>query len=259
VIASDDRGFTLGDGVFETVLADQGRLVAVDRHFERLARSAALIGLPEPPGERCRAAASRALVTAGLENARAAVRISWSAGAGARGLDRPDPLVPALTVAVAPSPRPEQPARLHLAGVRRNESSPASRAKTLAYLDNVLARREAREAGADEAVMLNTRGELACAAAANLFWIKGDRLFTPALACGALSGLVRADVLGVVAVSGLDVHEIAAGPEALAEAEAVFITNSLIGVRAARFGSADPNHPALAGVALAVDRLRASA
>src|SRR5262249_51407947 len=113
----------------------------------------------------------------------------------------------------------------------RNEHSPASRLKTLSYLDNVLARAEARTAGGDEAVMLNTAGALACAAAANLFWIRDGVLFTPALACGVLAGIARGEALASAARLGVTAHEVAAGPQALAAADAVFLTNALIGVR----------------------------
>ncbi|MDR3512164.1 MAG: aminotransferase class IV, partial [Caulobacteraceae bacterium] len=172
-----------------------------------------------------------ALAAAGLAGARAAVRLTWTAGSGGRGLDRPDELQPRLFAQAAPAPPPAGPAVLATARVRRNEHSPASRLKTLAYLDNVLARREARLAGADEALMLNGAGEIAGAAAANLFWIAGGRLFTPALACGVLAGTKRAQVLAAAAASGVEAVETRSGAEALGAAEAVFLTNSLIGLR----------------------------
>ena len=233
----DDRGLTLGDGLFETVLADRGRLVAFDEHVARLVRGCGGLGLPAPDRAVLRAASDSALAAAGLERERAAVRRTWTAGSGGRGLDRPAMPQPRLIVTAAPAPAPPGPVALALAGVRRNQASPSSRLKTLAYLDNVLARREAIAAGADEAVMLNTAGELACAAAANLFWVSEGRLYTPALRCGVLDGIVRASVLRQAGLMGVTVVQAHEGPAALAGADAAFITNSLIGVRAAsRFG-----------------------
>ena len=232
MIPPDDRGFTLGDGVFETVLADAGRLVWFEAHIARMAAGAAALGLPPPGVAEAERDASSSLIAAGLERARAAVRLTWTAGSGGRGLERPAPLTPRLVVTCAAAPRTAQPLLLAVSSVRRNAGSPTSRHKTLAYLDNVLARREAREAGADEAVMLNSAGEVACAAAANLFWTQGDRLFTPALACGALAGIVRAAVLGAAPTLGLAVEEGAYAEAAMRDADAVFVTNSLIGVRA---------------------------
>jgi branched-subunit amino acid aminotransferase/4-amino-4-deoxychorismate lyase len=80
--------------------------------------------------------------------------------------------------------------------------------------------------------MLNTAGEIACAAAANLFWVSDGRLCTPTLDCGVLDGIVRAQVMALSAAMGVDVVEVRAGPQALSAAEAIFLTNSLIGVRA---------------------------
>ena len=97
--------------------------------------------------------------------------------------------------------------------------------------ETVLARAEARAASVDEALLLNTRGELACAAAANLFWIAGGRLFTPALECGVLAGVTRAAVLARASELGVEAHAVHADPEALVAAEAIFVTNALIGVR----------------------------
>lgn len=240
-----DRGFTLGDGLFETVLAVRGRLVRLQAHLDRLAAGCAALGLPVPDPAAAEAVMQAALAQAGLGEARAALRLSLTAGSGGRGLDRPSTPKPLLIATAAPAPRPEAPARLATAQVRRNDASPASRLKTLSYLDNVLARREARARGADEALMLNTRGELACAAAANLFWVAEGRLFTPALDCGVLAGTLRRAVLDQAEAWGIEAVEIAAGPDALAAAEAVFLTNALIGVRpvAEADGRAFPPHP----------------
>lgn len=240
-VRADDRGFALGHGLFETILFD-GELRHWQAHLDRMARGCAALGLPAPHPEACRRAAEAALdqIPAG----RAAVRLNWSAGSGGRGLEPPAELSPVLTATAAPAAAPVGPARLATASVRRNETSPAARLKTLAYLDNVLARAEARAAGADEALMLNTRGEVACAAAANVFWIRDGAVFTPALGCGVLDGIVRARVLAACARLGVPTHEVRAEPQALAGA-AIFLTNSLIGVRAvaALDGAAAPPSP----------------
>lgn len=227
-----DRGLLLGDGLFETVLWDGRRLVRFEAHAARLARGCGLLGLPAPDSAALQAAAEAAVSHAGLRDVRAAARLTWSAGEGGRGLDRPDRPAPRLLVSAAPAPKPTGPARLVTSRVRRNEGSPASRVKSLSYLDSVLARAEARAAGADEALMLNNRGELACAAAANLFWIRDGRLFTPDLACGVLEGVTRTAVVEAAGQVGVPVETVFAARAELDDAEAVFLTNSLIGVRA---------------------------
>lgn len=231
MIPWDDRGLTLGDGLFETVLADHGRLVELAAHLDRMAAGCVVLGLPTPDRAAAEALMRRALQEAGLEAARAAVRLTFTAGAGGRGLDRPAALTPRLFATASAAAKPKEPVRLVTSAIRRNADSPASRLKTLAYLDNVLARREAQAAGANDAVMLNTRGEVACATAANLFWLKDGRLHTPALGCGVLAGVMRSVVLAKAAGLRLVAVEVAEGPAALAQAEAIFITNSLIGVR----------------------------
>lgn len=225
MIPADDRGLTLGDGLFETLLSRDGALVLLDEHLARMARGCAVLGLSAPDiGEARRLCEEAADTVPG----RAAVRLTLTAGSGGRGLDRLAAPVPRLVATASPAPRPDTPAVLVTATVRRNEGSVVSRLKTLSYLDNVLAREAARAAGADEALMLNNAGEVACAAAANIFWLRGERLFTPALECGALDGIMRAQVLG----AGLEVTQTRAGRAELNEADAIFLTSSLIGIRA---------------------------
>jgi aminodeoxychorismate lyase len=260
-VPSDDRGFLLGDGLFETVLVIAGRPLFLSEHLARLARGCAILGLPTPEDDVVRRAVDQALAGAGLIDARAAVRLTWTAGSGGRGLDRPASLQPRLVATAAPAPAPPGPASLAIVSVRRNQASPASRLKTLAYLDNVLARREARGLGADEAVMLNTAGQVACAAAANLFWVSEGRLCTPALDCGVLDGIARGQILDLARTMEVEAFEARTGAEALAKAEAIFLTNSLIGVRAVgRLGDQEWSaHPLTSALAAAWAALAASA
>lgn len=240
-IPLDDRGLLLGDGLFETVLAVDGQSPHLAAHLDRMAKGCEVLGLPFD-----RAEAERRVREVTPAEGRFAVRLTLTAGSGGRGLDRPSVPLPRLFATAAPSAPVTEPAKLMVATNRRNEGSPASRLKTLSYLDNVLARAEARAAGADDAVMLNNRGEVACAGAANLFWVVEGRLFTSRLDCGVLPGITRARLMALEAV-----EEVVATVETLLRAEAVFLTNSLIGVRpASRLeGRAFEAHPL-------VDRLR---
>lgn len=217
----DDRGLLLGDGLFETLLAVDGSVPHLSAHLDRMAAGCEVLNLPFEGDE-----AGRLVREAAPAEGRFAIRVTLTAGSGGRGLDRPAAPIVRLFATAAKSEPVTTPASLIVASVRRNEGSPVSRLKTLSYLDNVLARAQARAAGADEAVLLNNRGEIACAGAANLFWVEGGRLFTPRLDCGVLAGITRARLMTLEAV-----EEVAAGVEALGRAEAVFLTNSLIGVR----------------------------
>ena len=106
--------------------------------------------------------------------------------------------------------------------VRRNEHSPASRIKSLAYMDNVLARNEATKAGADDALMLNTAGNLACATVGNVFLLIDGGMLTPPVGDGALPGIARADVIALTKA-----EERTITPEMLSRAAEAFITNAL--------------------------------
>jgi branched-chain amino acid aminotransferase/4-amino-4-deoxychorismate lyase len=229
VIPIDDRGFLLGDGLFETVLFKAGQPVLWEAHMARLARGCQAIGLPSPDAERLRSEARRAVAERRLGDARAAVRLTWTAGSGGRGLGRPEPLTPRLVASAAASARPDTSATVVVSSIRRNARSPSARLKSLGYLDNVLARREAEAAGADEALLLNTAGHAACASAANLFWITEGRLYTPSLSCGVLDGVMRAEV-----IAAAPVEEVRANLDSVLKAEAAFLTNSLIGIRTVR-------------------------
>ena len=243
----DDRGLLLGDGLFETMSWRDGEIRCLSAHLARMAAGCQTLGLPAFDADEAAALCRAAPGEAAIESGRAAVRLTLTAGSGGRGLDRPEaPVVRLMARASAITPVTSS-ANLILARTRRNEGSPAARLKTLSYLDNVLARAQARAAGADEAVMLNNRGELACASAANLFWIAGERLFTPALTCGVLNGIMRARVLERARALGVETRVVTAGPEALATAQAAFLTNSLIGLRpVARFEDrAYGDHPLL--------------
>jgi branched-subunit amino acid aminotransferase/4-amino-4-deoxychorismate lyase len=239
----DDRGLLLGDGLFETLLFARGELVLTQPHAARMADSAAVLGLPAPTLAEFSACALAAVREAGLMDARAAVRVTLTAGSGGRGLDRPAAPAPRLFATAVRSATPQSPASLFVARVRRNQASPTSRLKTLAYLDNVLARREAVAAGVDEAVMLNTLGEVACAAAANVFWLKDGVLFTPAIATGRLDGVMARQVIDAAATIGIDARQVREGAEALVGADAVFLTNCLIGVRPAYMAGHGPLAP----------------
>lgn len=162
---------------------------------------------------------------------------------------------PRLTAGATALGPPPGPARLATAHVRRNDRSPTSRLKSLSYLDNVIARAEAREAGADEALMLNTAGEVACAAAANLFWVRHDEVFTPDLDCGVLDGITRRQVIAACHALGVPVQEVFTNAGRIAGAP-MFITNSLSGVRpvASLDGRELPGSPLIAAIAKAVAR-----
>ncbi|MFC5358917.1 aminotransferase class IV [Azospirillum himalayense] len=220
-----DRGFTLGDGLFETIRVAGGTARHLDRHLTRLADSAALLGLPLPHGAAVLADAIKALIAA-QGRATGVLRITLTRGAGARGVLPPADAVPTLLMTLGPAPPPAGPVEAVIARItRRNEHSPLSRVKSLNYLDSILARQEAATRGAGEALLLNSAGRLAESSVANLFIVRDGRPLTPPVAEGALPGIRRALILerGDASEAPLSVADLLGGGEA-------FLTNSL-GVR----------------------------
>jgi branched-chain amino acid aminotransferase/4-amino-4-deoxychorismate lyase len=255
-IPFDDRGLLLGDGLFETLLWRAGELILAPEHHRRMTEGAGALGLPAPAWTDFHDRALEAVREAGLPTARAAVRVTLTAGSGGRGLDRPAELAPRLFATASPSSRPSSPARLIVSTVRRNPASPASLFKTLSYVDSVVARREAMMAGADEAVMLNVAGCVASVAAANVFWIEGETLFSPPPDAGALAGILAAQVRAAAKRLGVETREVHADLATIQGADAIFLTNSLIGVRPAQWlGAPAPAHPLVGRIAAAVDHL----
>ena len=233
-----DRGYTLGDGLFETMLCRGGRVPLLSRHLRRLRAGAGVVGISLPPEAELAGAVARTVEANGLGDG--AVRLTVSRGVPeGRGLlpggeERATVVVHAQPFGGYPEALYRRGMRLATSGLRRNERSPLSRIKSSSYLDNVLARREAAARGADEALLLNTAGRVAGASAANVFIIRGGRLITPDAGSGALPGVARGVVLELAPRLGLEAEERPVGPEELEAAEGCFLTNALMGVMPVR-------------------------
>jgi len=223
-----DRGLLLGDGLFETMAVRNARVLDLDAHLKRLASGLGVLGFAgavDLPKLR----SGVALYIAAEGAACAVLRVTVTRGAGPRGLAPPEAPRPTIFMTLSPMPPAcETSLSLHIAtGTRRNEHSALSRIKALPYLDNVLALSEARAHGADDALMLNTRGTVACATVANVFVIREGRLETPPVCDGALPGTMRALVLCLAKQAGLAPVENSLHVKDLAEADEVLLTNSI--------------------------------
>jgi len=223
-----DRGLLLGDGLFETMAVHNAQVFDLAAHLDRLASGLGVLGFAEAVDlPKLRSGIARYI--AAEEASCAVLRVTVTRGAGPRGLPPPEAPRPTIFMTLSPMPAARKtPLSLHIATVtRRNEHSPLSRVKAMPYLDNVLALSEARAHGADEALMLNTRGTIACATAANIFVVREGRLETPPVCDGALPGTMRALVLSLAKEAGLGPAEISLDLSSLAVADHVFLTNSI--------------------------------
>ncbi|MFD2159792.1 aminotransferase class IV [Rubritalea tangerina] len=218
-ISTTAQGLSLGMGVFETLLARKGRVQFFNEHLRRLSEAAIKMGFAEPDRVLLKAAVEEIVSGWGEELAR--VRISIY------GLTEEDS---STVVEVSAVPARGSEVVLVESSFRVNEWGALVGVKSTSYGMNVLALREARAMGGDEALMLNSAGCVCEGATSNIFWMIGDRLHTPALETGCLPGVTRRKVIEACGVMGIEVQEVSVGKEALEEAEGIFITNALRGV-----------------------------
>jgi branched-chain amino acid aminotransferase len=226
-IDPSDRGFSLGDGMFETLCAAAGMPLYAEMHLQRLHDAAGVLDLLLPYTDDALIAAMKAVLRASaLDDA--VLRITVTRGPAARGVLPPAQPHPTVLISAGPLPMMPKTARLVIATVTcRNEHSPLSRIKSLNYLDNVLARQEAARRDGDEAVMLNTAGRVADTTTANLFADVDGIIVTPSIAEGALPGISRRRALAALPI----IVERALSVDELRGAREIVLTNSL-GVRA---------------------------
>ena len=223
-----DVGFTLGAGCFETLLALKGEPFEWDRHHARLAEGLSRLGLHVPDRERLRAACREIATTAGPSRLR--LRVTVSAGRQTPGALLDPAVGPTILISASVPPPPPGSLRLATVAGRRNPDSPLAGTKSISYAENLVFLAEARRSGADEALILNTRGEVCEAATANIFFVRGGILRTPPLESGCLPGVARALVLEDAAALGVTVDTAACFPDELAGADEIFLTSSTRGV-----------------------------
>jgi branched-chain amino acid aminotransferase len=229
-----DRGFLLGDGIFETMRSYQGHIFRLDAHLDRLFSGAEFLGIPVPlMRDELARGVSATLDANQLSNRGASLRLTLTRGPGPRGLIPPSHPRPTVLITATPLTQTSfPPAQAIIAkDIRRNEHSPSSKIKSLNYLDNILARQQAEQSGADEALLLNTAGHLAEASTANLFIVKNGTLQTPPIGDGALPGITRSVVLELAAKLGFPAQETSITADDLQRAEEAFLTNSIIEIR----------------------------
>jgi len=230
-----DHGLLYGDGLFEGIRVRAGRVFRIEKHLARLSVGARAIGLELPfsPSEIGRIVTSAVREFGQKE---AYVRLIVTRGEGPLGVDPTTCKAPTVVCIVAEIGlfTAEQRARglsmITASNRRPNPDVQDVAIKTLNYLGSALAKQEARRQGADEALFLNQRGQVAEAAVANIFALRGRELATPPPIDGCLEGINRGAVMEIGRELGLDVIERSLGRRDLFAADEVFITGSGAGV-----------------------------
>ena len=232
MISALDYGFLYGYGLFETMRAYGGQVFRLDRHLDRLERSARILGMSTETLD-LKSAVEDVVQANQLSEAR--VRITISIGEGEM-IFVPNickkPTV--LILAVPYQPYPEQVYqkgfRAIISSILRNSQSPISRLKSVNYLENILTKEGANTAGADEALCLNEKGFLAEGSMSNLFVVTDGVLRTPGEASGILPGITRGAIIELAEELGIKAVEDDITLKELIDSEEAFLTNSLIEV-----------------------------
>lgn len=229
-----DHGFLYGYGLFETMRAYHGRIFLLERHLERLASGAAAIGIGERLAGLDLAQACRETLAAnGLAEAR--VRLTVTSGVSdafpwAESPKTPTVVITARAFEPIPPARYERGYQAAIASACRCARSPIAGVKSVDYLVNVLARREAAAHGLDEALLLDDRGCVAEGGNSNAFFVRDGGLVTPSLACGILAGITREVVMELAAKLDIKISEQDIRLTDLAGFEEAFLTSSIIEV-----------------------------
>jgi aminodeoxychorismate lyase len=233
VVPVNDRGFMYGDGLFETLRVCGGRPFRMAQHLERMTRGADFLKIkcPFTPKELQDFAGQ---LIGQNQMPEAVLRVTLTRGPGERGytpqIDSQPTVV--MTLHTAPPMDVENPVqwRLITSSYRIPAGDPLSSFKTANKLVHIMARMEAVEKDADEALLVNTNGEVAETASGNLFWVYQDNICTVPTGCGVLPGITRSVVLEICQTLGLPVNKRVIKPGALRNSEGIFITQSVLGI-----------------------------
>lgn len=224
-VSISDPGFLYGQGAFETMRAYNKKIFRLKSHIDRLLKALVLLQIKIDGGaKQLEQAVSQSLSENTLKDAY--VRITaW------QGIDAGHIAIFARSYDFLQKEDYQKGWRAIISkDFRQNEFSPLSGIKSANYLPMLLAYRQAKAQGYDEALLLNTQGFLAEASRANIFFIKDNCLITPTLDCGCLPGITRDTVLSIAAKEKIKIIEAKVPSEELKKADEAFLTNSLIEV-----------------------------
>lgn len=213
-----DHGFTVGDGVFETLKTVQGTPFALTRHLQRLNRSASGLGLPPVDEDSVRQAVAELLAVE--SHPLGVLRITYTSGPGPLGSNRGPGPVTLACVAMPSQPWPTT-TQVSVSRWPRNERSPLAGLKTTSYAENAVCLAEAKAQGASEAILANLAGDLCEGTGSNIFVVIDGHVITPPVSDGCLAGITR-DLV----VEWCEVQERSVPLSALGDADEVFITSS---------------------------------
>lgn len=229
-IPVNDRSFLFGEGLFETILGQNGKIPLLKEHLNRLEWSCEFLGIPFPAQADFNGICSTLMTKNSLKDARLKIVVS-SHDADA---DEPGRKERLSNWVVFCEPLPASPATFRLKTIRNaiNDAAPLAAMKTTNYLVKTYGRREAQATGYDDGILLNAQGQVTETTTGNLFWIdESGVLKTAPESCGLLRGIMRQALLKLLKDNNLKYREDVITPENLSSMREVFVTNSLQGIK----------------------------
>lgn len=217
--------FLYGKGIFTTIAIHGGEVFFWKKHWRRLVDNAAKIGLDlaEHTDRSTRDALEESIVASGIVDGRARITFHDDSPSEIWSDSRKKKIT--LSIIVAERRVVPQPFKLTASPYPVNSRSPLAGVKSCNYLENILALDEAKQRGFHESLRVNERGHVTSASMANIFWLKGDKLFTPSLSTGCLAGTTREFVL-----ENCVCDEVEAAIDELNDADTIFLTSAGLGV-----------------------------
>lgn len=222
-IKPTSQGFQFGYGVFETILISKGIPCFVDLHYKRLLKGCGKLGLELKLdietiytqaiklAEACNIAEGRLKLICFRDTV-------------------DDATIMTLSDYTLEESKIQKGITLGISSIKRNPHSPICYIKSLNFIENILAKAEAKSQGNDEALFLNVYNKLCEGAVSNVFWIKTNVIYTPEIGSGILDGITRRQVLDICNILGLRLKEGSYDLSELLSADEVFVTNSLMGI-----------------------------
>ncbi|MFW0072553.1 MAG: aminotransferase class IV [Coxiella-like endosymbiont] len=246
IILWNDRGLLLGDGLFETIKSENGKLLFFEAHYKRFFESTVKLLIPfkfslENLKKKC-----QQIVDINKLDGDIAIRMTLTRGRleEGRGIGISETASPTLIITAASYHRPAIQPTVCITTIKRNEFSILTQIKTLNYLESILARQQAVSQGYNEGIMLNTKGAVTETSIGNIFVVINREVFTPKKADGILPGIIRQVIFNAIQEKGGKIIESTLYPEDLFSATEIFQTNSLLEIQS--FSKIN-KHPLLTG------------
>lgn len=219
-----DNSLLYAEGLFETFLACDNRVLFLKPHLDRLYKGAEVIDLKPPVGRRQLGVWMKRTLEAHPDRINK-LRLTVTSGEAARWTGIPGQ--PQVILSAAPHTLPRLPFRIKVSDFRVDQDSEFRRIKTISYAVHAAALKRAQLDGFDDALMLNKKGQVAEITSANIFWCRRGRIYTPPITAGCLEGVTRQIIMREAAKLGLRVVEKNESLAQLVEADEIFLSSSL--------------------------------